>query len=392
MTQHFSSFHWLLTQRLAGVTASALRRLARFERDGNNPELWLQWSSTRLKAAGVSELGIQSIADWQRGGSHSPAGEAALRDQRWLEESGAVLLPVTHPDYPPLLLEITDPPPLLYALGDSTCLSAPQLAVVGSRRPTRQGVADAATFAGALAQAGFVVTSGLAQGIDAASHRAALDAGGKTVAVMGTGLDRIYPAANRDLADMIRRSGALITEFPLGTPPRAAHFPSRNRIISGLSLGALVVEAAVKSGSLVTARLALEQNREVFAIPGSIHNPVSRGCNSLIRNGATLVQDVRDILDQLMGWSGATLGENISATLSQTSTRPAPLPIELPADEAAVFAAIGFQPASLDTILESVTLAVPAVLAALAELELLGLLENRGGGYLRAEACAVSAG
>ncbi len=238
------------------------------------------------------------------------------------------LLAITDPDYPALLLEIADPPPLLSIWGDRACLSAPQLAVVGSRRPTRQGIADATAFAGTLASAGFAVTSGLARGIDAAAHQAALAAGGKTVAVMGTGLDCIYPAVNRALAEAIRHNGALVTEFPLGTPARALHFPSRNRIISGLSLVVLVVEAALKSGSLLTARLALEQNREVFAIPGSIHHPVSRGCNTLIRNGATRVQDARDILDELLGWSGARGAE--------PAPRAEAAPIDLVGDEAAL--------------------------------------------------------
>lgn len=391
MTDHPPLFFWLLLQRLPGMTASALRRLTRLEADSSEPEHWLQWSPTRLRAAGLGDEAIHSISDWQRSGMQYVAAQAAARDQQWLEVNGAELLPITHPDYPALLLEIADPPPLLYVWGDCACLAAPQVAVVGSRRATRQGLADAATFAGALAEAGFVVTSGLARGIDSASHRAALDVGGKTIAVMGTGLDRIYPAVNRDLADGIRRYGALVTEFPLGTPPRAAQFPSRNRIISGLGLGVLVVEAALQSGSLVTARLALEQNREVFAVPGSIHNEVSRGCNSLIRNGATLVQDVRDILDELMGWSGASA----AAAATQVSRTQAPVlaaTIDLGLEEASVLAAVGFELTSLDIILESVSLPVPAVLSALAELELLNMIESRAGSYQRAEACTATAG
>jgi DNA processing protein len=387
MTELPSTFYWILMQRLPGMTPAALRRLAQFAPD-TDPQQWLQWSPAQLRAAGLRDAGIQAIGEWQRLKMRSAAAESALRDLDWLAGNAVVLLPITDPAYPPLLLEITDPPPLLYVWGDVGCLSLPQLAVVGSRRPTRQGSQDAALFAAALASAGFVVTSGLAQGVDAASHRAALDAGGRTVAIMGTGLDNIYPTANRELAATISHSGALVTEFPLGTPPRAAHFPSRNRIISGLSLGVLVIEAAVQSGSLVTARLALEQNREVFAIPGSIHNPVSRGCNQLIRTGATLVQDVRDVLDELMGWSAPdeTVARGASPPVSGA------LAAALPNDEAAVFAAIGFEMTSLDVILESVALPVPAVLAALAELELLGLLENRGGCYLRTQACAAAAG
>lgn len=384
MTDLPSSFYWLLLQRLP-VFAAAQRRLARSEPHSTAAE-WLQWSPTRLRAAGLNDAALHSIGDWQRHGVNCVAAQAALRDQQWLLANGVTLLAITDPDYPALLLEITDPPPLLYIWGDRDCLTAPQLAVVGSRRPTRQGVADAAAFAGALAAAGFAVTSGLARGIDAAAHQAALDIGGKTVAVMGTGLDCIYPTANRALAEAIRHSGALVTEFPLGTPPRAVHFPSRNRIISGLSLGVLVVEAALQSGSLVTARLALEQNREVFAIPGSIHNPVSRGCNTLIRNGATLVQDARDILDELLGWSSANAG----APAQRSEVAAIAAPIELAGDEAAVFAALGFELTALESILENVALSVPAVLSALAELELLGLVENRAGSYLRARGCVAA--
>jgi DNA processing protein len=382
MTDLPPSFYWLLLQRLPAVSAAAQRRLARHEPNSSAEER-LQWSPTRLRAAGLSDAALHSIADWQRRGLDCVAAQSALRDQQWLSAHGVTLLAITDPDYPALLLEIADPPPLLYIWGDRECLAAPQLAVVGSRRPTRQGIADATAFAGALASAGFAVASGLARGIDAAAHQAALDVGGKTVAVMGTGLDCIYPTVNCALAEAIRHNGALVTEFPLGTPPRAVHFPSRNRIISGLSLGVLVVEAALKSGSLVTARLALEQNREVFAIPGSIHNPVSRGCNTLIRSGATLVQDARDILDELLGWSGARGAE--------PALRAEAAPIELVGDEAAVFAALGFELTALESILDHVALSVPAVLAALAELELLGLVENRCGSYLRAQACAAAA-
>jgi DNA processing protein len=377
-------FFWLLLQRLPGVTPAALRRLARYANE-TAPEQWLRWSPAQLRAIGLSEVATQSIGEWQRAGMSCAAAVCAQRDLDWLADNAATLVPITDADYPPLLQEIADPPPLLYVWGDPLCLSSPQLAIVGSRRPTRQGLADAAAFAGTLAAAGFTVTSGLARGIDAASHQAALDTGGKTVAIMGTGLDRIYPLPNRELADAIRQNGALVSEFPLGTPPRAAHFPSRNRIISGLSLGVLVVEAAMQSGSLVTARLALEQNREVFAVPGSIHNPTSRGCNSLIRNGATLVQEAREILDELMGWATP------SAQLDLAVTAKAAPPVSLPAEEAAVFAAVGFEATSLDVILESVSLSVPTVLSALAELELLGLLENRAGSYLRTDACAVGA-
>ena len=385
MTQLPPEFFWLLLQR-SGITAGALRRLARAGAD-EDAEQWLRWSPPRLRAAGLSDDAIHAVGEWRRCGRGGGAAQMAERDLHWLSANAASLLPINHADYPALLLEIADPPPLLYIRGNVACLSAPQLAVVGSRRATRQGLADARLFAASLAEAGFVVTSGLALGVDAAAHEAAVGVGGTTVAVMGTGLDRIYPAQHRDLADAICQHGALITELPLGTAPRAAHFPSRNRIISGLSLGALIVEAAPQSGSLVTARLALEQNREVYAIPGSIHNSQSRGCNSLIRNGATLVQDARDILDELLGWTAERGAEQ---RVKDQPLRTAPP--SLGADEAAVLEAVGVEPTPFDSILDSVALPVPAVLSALAELELLGLLEARGGSYLRVYACVSASG
>lgn len=384
MTAPTPTFHWLLLQHLPGMKPGLMRRLFALDPDCKNPELWLGWSQTRLRSAGVGDELFISINEWRSKGSNCQAAQRAQRDLEWLHQHDVRLLPLNDPLYPPLLLEIADAPPLLYVWGDCGYLAAPQLAVVGSRRPSRQGLSDASDFAATLAGAGFIVTSGLAYGIDAASHQAALNIGGKTIAVLGNGVDTIYPAANRALAAEISQHGAVISEFPLGTPPRANHFPSRNRIISGLSLGVLVVEAALQSGSLVTARLAAEQNREVFALPGSIHNPVSRGCNSLIRQGATLVQSADDILSELRGW--------LNSDLKLAPTTAAAQAIELGNDEAAVFSSIGFQPISLDEILASTTQPLPALLAILAELELLGLVENRAGCYLRVtDACARAA-
>ena len=232
--------------------------------------------------------------------------------RKTLSAIGAKALPITHADYPAQLKQITKPPLLLYIRGDLNCLHLPQIAVVGSRRMTAGGNNHARSWANYLAQHGFTITSGLALGIDASAHRGALQGSslqaerGKTIGVMATGIEHIYPARNTQLAQqIIDGGGALVTEFPLGTQPRPAHFPQRNRIISGLSLGVLVVEAAVKSGSLITAKYALEQNREVFAIPGSINNPQSKGCHQLIKQGATLVESVTDIVDELHGPLGA---------------------------------------------------------------------------------------
>jgi len=209
------------------------------------------------------------------------------------------ILTLHDPAYPALLKEIADPPPLLFVRGDPAVLSRPQLGIVGSRNPTPGGRSLAEDFARSLSRCGLVVTSGMALGIDAAGHRGALRGGGTTLAVAGTGPDRIYPARHRDLARAIVEQGAIISEFAPGTPALPSNFPRRNRIISGLSLGVLVVEAACRSGSLITARLAAEQGREVFALPGSIHNPLARGCHHLIRQGAKLVEDIEDIVEEL---------------------------------------------------------------------------------------------
>jgi len=220
-------------------------------------------------------------------------------DLAWLAAPEHHLLTLTDPRYPARLREIDAFPPALYAIGEPKLLELPSLAIVGSRSPTPQGAAIAADFASELSRHGLVITSGLASGIDAAAHRGCLSAGGLTTAVCATGLDRVYPASHRELAHQIGAQGLLVSEFPLGTRPRANFFPRRNRIISGVSLGVLVVEAAQESGSLITARLAIEQGRDVFAIPGSIHNPLARGCHQLIRSGAKLVEQVADIIDEL---------------------------------------------------------------------------------------------
>ena len=220
-------------------------------------------------------------------------------DLAWLSQNNNYAITFNEANYPYQLKEIADPPPILFVRGNPDLLAAPQIAIVGSRNPSASGEETAFNFAKTLSQHGFTITSGLALGIDAASHRGALSAKGYTIAVAGTGLDRVYPARHKDLATEIVNTGAIISEFPPGTTAKANHFPRRNRIISGLCQGLLVVEAAKQSGSLITARMALEQNREVFAIPGSIHNPLARGCNALIRQGAKLVETTQDILEEL---------------------------------------------------------------------------------------------
>lgn len=222
---------------------------------------------------------------------------------KWLQGNPTrQLLALGQDTYPYLLSEISDPPLLLYLQGDGELLHKPQLAIVGARRPTAIGLSDARAFAGALTELGWTITSGLAEGIDAAAHQGALQANGKTLAVLGTGIDRCYPAHHKSLQQAVADAGLLVSEYPLGTPPRGPNFPRRNRIVSGLSVGLLVVEAALKSGSLISARLASEQGREVFAIPGSIHQAQSKGCHQLIKQGAKLTETVMDMHEELSHW------------------------------------------------------------------------------------------
>ncbi|WP_221899747.1 DNA-processing protein DprA [Bathymodiolus platifrons methanotrophic gill symbiont] len=244
------------------------------------PEQLFAESRETLIKLGLRTQTIDAIkkADW----------DSVEQDLLWREQKDNHILLFTDTDYPSQLKEIPDPPPILFARGDVDLMQFPQLAIVGSRNPSSSGLQMATDFASSLATTGFTITSGLALGIDAASHRGALAVQGKTIAVTGTGLDRVYPATHKELATEIANTGVLVSEFPPGTSAKANHFPRRNRIISGLCVGLLVVEAAKHSGSLISARMALEQNREVFAIPGSIYNPLARGCNALIREGAKL--------------------------------------------------------------------------------------------------------
>ncbi|MEE8482340.1 MAG: DNA-processing protein DprA, partial [Acidiferrobacterales bacterium] len=272
---------WLRLSRAPGIGSQKLIALLD---TFSTPENILGATHTQLsKVLGDNETDLFAISD-------EVDAERHAQDIDWLAEEDSHLVSVADEAYPDLLREIPDPPALLYIKGDPVALSLPQLAIVGSRNPTPVGLENANAFAGALASTGLVVTSGLALGIDTAAHRGALDGGGNTIAIAGTGVDRIYPARNHTVAHEIAKHGALVSEFPLATPPLRENFPRRNRILSGLSLGTLVVEAALRSGSLITARLAAEQGREVFAIPGSIHSPQSRGCHQLIRQGAKLVE------------------------------------------------------------------------------------------------------
>lgn len=299
-------------------------------------------------------------------------------DLEWLSAPKRHLLTWSDPDYPALLREVADAPVALYVHGDCAALNEPQLAIVGSRNATLVGQQNAGAFARALARAGLTVTSGLALGIDAAAHRGALDAGGRTVAVAGHGLDRIYPAGNRALAQAIVECGAIVSEFPIGTPPLAANFPVRNRIISGLSVGVLVVEAALRSGSLITARLAAEQGREVFALPGSIHSPLARGCHALIRQGAKLVEEAEHVLEEL----GALVAARPVARPSPVSARPLAEPDER---TRRLLGLLSHDPLTIDALIEHSGLTPDTVSSILLTLELRGwVIAGPGGTYQRA--------
>lgn len=301
--------------------------------------------------------------------------EAMQATARWLASSPSNhLLTLADHLYPAGLLAMSDPPPVLYAIGRIDLLAWPGLAIVGSRSATRQGEATAEAFAAGLARAGLAIVSGLALGIDAAAHRGALDAAGGTIAVVGTGADVVYPATNRALTTRIRAHGLVLSELPLGTPAIAFNFPRRNRVIAGLARGVLVVEAALRSGSLITARLAAEQGREVFAIPGSIHSPVAKGCHRLIREGAKLVESVQDILEELRiapavaaGIPPDTTGSAAPATDPTNESSPAEP--RAPAQQT-LLDALGHDPASLDALAERTGRPAGELSALLLELEL----------------------
>ena len=324
-------------------------------------------SPARLRSAGLGNQAISALAS---------VDDAAISDDlRWLQEANDNhLLTITDPGYPELLRQIPDPPAWLFLKGDPDLLLHPQFAIVGSRNPTRGGRENAMEFARDLAGRGLGISSGLASGIDTAAHEGALAADGITVAVVATGLDRVYPASNRELALRIASSGLLVSEFPPGTQPRAGHFPSRNRIISGLSLGVLVAEAAEKSGSLITARLATEQGREVFAIPGSIHNPMARGCHRLIRQGAKLVEQASDILEELAPYLSAASAGTMAPDSAVVEEE-----FQLDDEYARLLDVVGYDPVSIDEIIQQSGLTAEEVSSMLLLLELQGHVESLSG-------------
>jgi len=293
---------------------------------------------------------------------------------KWLDDDSHNLVGFGQDDYPEILSQIPSPPLLLYVNGDVNALHLPSLAIVGSRNPTRGGLRNSVEFSRYLAQRGFAIVSGLAEGIDTAAHRGALDAGGKAVAFLGHGIDRIYPAGNHDLAHAVAKSGALVTEYQLGTRPLPRHFPERNRLISGLSLGTLVIEAAKRSGSLITARLAAEQGREVFALPGSIHNPLARGCHALIRQGAKLVETAGDIMSEL-----APLTQHMMQTTMETSI-PEVQRNNNDDDYVQLRSILSHDPISIDELADQSSLTIDQLSSMLLILELHGEVESLSGG------------
>jgi DNA processing protein len=340
---------WISLSQTPGLGNEGLRRLLQAF---GSPDAVLQASVSSLSkhvkpavaqavAAGVDESAFSSVA-------------------AWLESPLNRILTIADAEFPQFLLNTADPPLLLYVKGRLDLLNAPSLAVVGSRNASAQGLRNAEAFAKSVSDAGLCVVSGMAHGIDTAAHLGGLQGDGSSIAVVGTGLDKVYPAANRELAHRLAQEGTIISEFPLGTPPLAANFPRRNRIISGLSKGCLVVEASVQSGSLITARMALEQGREVFAIPGSIHSPQSKGCHALIKQGAKLVENARDILEEL----------GYQSTVKTVGIAP----------EHPLFVHLGFDPLAAETLAQRSGLTIAELSAILLQLELDGHIASLPGG------------
>jgi DNA processing protein len=354
-----------------------------FERLGLPVEDW-----PGLPEAAPGELRRLGLSRDQVRALREPDEALLAASEAWLRHSGHHLVARTDAYYPPLLRRIADAPVALFVHGDPEWLLRPQIGIVGSRSATPGGLDVARQFAGELAAAGLVVTSGLAAGVDGAAHAAALAAGGATLAVAGTGPDRVYPARHRDLARRIVDNGAVISTFAPGTGPRAGHFPARNRIISGMSAGVLVIEAGERSGSLITARLAGEQGREVFAVPGSIRNPLARGCHRLIRDGARLVESAGDVLAELGPLVHELAGE-LEGLLAPAGRDDAPAPESaVPEDDPELYEllqAMGHDPVSVDELIARTQLTTQAVSSMLLELELQGRVAALGGGrYSRA--------
>lgn len=353
---------WLILAN-ARVRVSEYTSLS--EHFGTAGQVVLQSAAT-LHNAGLASEKADAIA--------SPDSEHLQLEMDWLQQSRHHIVKFGDESYPELIGRISDPALLLYVDGDPDVLHLPALAIVGSRNPTEGGRRNAFDFAQHLGACGFTIVSGLAQGIDTAAHRGAMASGASTVAFLGNGIDRVYPAANRDLAHEITAQGALVSEFPLGTHPDRRHFPQRNRLISGASLGTLVVEAARRSGSLITARLASEQGREAFALPGSIHNPLARGCHQLIRQGAKLVETADDIVNELAPLVSHALQNAVKSTMNDI---PDPTHDEQYSE---LQKYLSHDPVGADELAEQSGLTIDQVSSMLLILELQGKVEALSGG------------
>ena len=376
-----TSEHWLRLNLAPGLGPAGLRTLLDVF---GSAAAAANASVSALTAAGVTPEAAAAIA--------KPDAARLQTALQWLAADDCHLVTTDDTNYPPLLNEVSGAPAVLFVRGDPAALQLPQLAIVGSRNATPGGCELAAAFAAHLCAAGLTVTSGLAEGIDAAAHRAALDAGGTTVAVCGTGLDQVYPAKNLQLANHIAAHGALVSEFAPGTPPARENFPRRNRIISGLCIGTLVVEAGARSGALITARHAVEQGREVFAIPGSVHSPQSKGCHQLIRNGAKLVETATHILEELASLAAVVLRGETTAAASHNAagetddrgetSRETNIYREQLDDPARqlLLTAMGWDPVGVDTLVERSGLTAAEVSSMLLIMELEDQVESLSAG------------
>jgi DNA processing protein len=360
---------WLILLRTPGLGPGGLRELLAQARGSIEAVL------ARLRRCAAP------LGDTARHWLAHPDEACLARDLAWLAEPGHRLLRCTEADFPPQLEAIPQPPAALFVSGDAGLLLLPQVAIVGARSASLAGLGHARTFARELARAGFAVTSGMADGIDGAAHAAALDAGAATIAVVGTGPDRVYPRKHQVLARQIAEHGALISEFAPGTAARADHFPRRNRLIAGLSLGTLVVEAGLQSGSLITARLAAEQGREVFALPGSIHNPLARGCHRLIREGARLVETAGEVVEVLVP-AARLLGSELASRLNgQDVPGSAVAKADWRGDPEyrRLLEALGHDPSSLDELVAQTGQSAAELSSMLLMLELEGCVEGLPG-------------
>ncbi|RZI43968.1 DNA-protecting protein DprA [Herbaspirillum sp. HC18] len=366
MTQHdwaHELAQWIRLERTSGVGAETARKL-----------LGAFGLPENIFAAGIPSL-LQIVPERIARALTDPLSDE-IRAQidktlEWASQPDNRIVTLADADYPRSLLDIADPPVMLHVKGRLDLLSRPSIAVVGSRNATAQGMLNAEQFSDVLSKAGLTIVSGLALGIDTAAHKGGLRGEGSTVAVIGTGADIVYPARNRGLAHQIAEAGCIVSEYPLGMPAIAANFPRRNRIISGLAQGVLVVEAAAQSGSLITARMAGDQGRDVFAIPGSIHSPLSKGCHLLIKQGAKLVESAQDVLEEIRH-------VKTSSIAPATTTR-----VEKRSGQSHILDAMGYDPVAPDLLAERCEMDIGALNAAMLTLELEGVVELLPGGMVR---------